>query len=56
VAGHVFAPLGLALPWLLGLVADRAGTVAALALLIAQPIGLVALAAATRGHRSPSHG
>lgn len=47
VAGHVFAPLALALPWLLGVVADRAGTFVALSLLIAQPIGLVALAAAT---------
>jgi MFS family permease len=47
VAGHMFAPFVLVLPWLLGVVADRAGTLAALALLIAQPIGLVILAAAT---------
>lgn len=47
VAGHLFAPLALALPWLLGAIADRAGTLAALALLIAQPVGLVVLALAT---------
>jgi predicted MFS family arabinose efflux permease len=44
---HLFTPLGLALPWLLGVVADRAGTWVALALLLAQPLGLAALAAAT---------
>lgn len=44
VAGHVFAPLALSLPWLLGVIADRAGTLVALALLIAQPVGLVILA------------
>jgi len=48
VAGHLFAPFALALPWLLGVVADRAGVPAALALLVAQPVGLVILAAATR--------
>jgi MFS family permease len=47
VAGHLFAPFALAVPWLLGAVADRAGTMAALAILVAQPIGLVVLAAAT---------
>jgi MFS family permease len=47
VAGHMFAPLVLVLPWLLGAIADRAGTLAALAVLIAQPIGLVILAAVT---------
>jgi hypothetical protein len=41
--GHLFTPVGLALPWLLGMVADRAGTMVALALLIAQPLGLAAL-------------
>jgi MFS family permease len=49
VASHVFAPFALALPWLLGLAADRFGVPAALALLIAQPVGLVILAAATTG-------
>jgi MFS family permease len=47
VVSHLFAPFALALPWLLGWVADHAGTLAALALLAAQPIGLVVLAAAT---------
>jgi MFS family permease len=47
VAGHLFAPFALAVPWLLGMVADHAGTVTAMSLLIAQPIGIVALAAAT---------
>jgi fucose permease len=48
---HLFTPVGLALPWLLGLVADRAGTMVALALLIAQPIGLAALGYASRRSR-----
>ena len=48
VTSHLFGPFALALPWLLGWVADRAGPLAALALLAAQPIGLVALAIATR--------
>jgi MFS family permease len=41
---HLFTPLGLALPWLLGVVADAAGTWVALALLVLQPLGLVVLA------------
>ena len=45
---HLFTPLGLALPWLLGIVADVAGTWVALALLVLQPLGLVVLARATR--------
>ena len=57
VAGHLFAPFALALPWLLGAVADRAGTGVALSLLVAQPIGLVVLAVATapvrRGPATP---
>ena len=48
VTSHLFAPFGLALPWLLGWIADHAGTPTALALLAAQPIGLVVLAVATR--------
>ncbi|HEU0035523.1 MAG TPA: MFS transporter, partial [Kofleriaceae bacterium] len=48
VGQHLFTPLGLALPPLLGLVADHAGTHVALALLIVQPIALAVLAAATR--------
>jgi MFS family permease len=47
-AGRLFEPLGLALPLLVGIVADHAGTGVALALLAAQPIGLVVLVAATR--------
>jgi hypothetical protein len=43
-AGHVFTPLALALPFLLGVVADHAGTWAALALLLVQPVGLALLA------------
>jgi predicted MFS family arabinose efflux permease len=43
-AGHLFTPLTLALPFALGLVADRCGVVAALVLLVAQPIGLGLLA------------
>jgi predicted MFS family arabinose efflux permease len=48
---HLFTPIGLALPWLLGVVADRAGTMVALALLIVQPIGLAILAQVSRGGR-----
>jgi MFS family permease len=47
VASHLFAPFALALPWLIGTVADHAGTPVALALLVAQPIGLVVLAVVT---------
>jgi hypothetical protein len=42
-ASHLFTPLGLALPYLVGLVADAAGTTAALAILAIQPVGLVIL-------------
>jgi MFS family permease len=45
---HLFTPIGLALPWLLGIVADRAGTLVALALLIVQPLGLALLAYVSR--------
>jgi len=50
-ASHLFTPLGLALPWLLGAVADRAGIPVALALLVAQPLGLVVLVTAGRNRR-----
>ncbi len=43
-ASHLFAPLGLALPWLLAVVADRAGVTVALGLLLVQPIGIAVLA------------
>lgn len=58
-ASHLFTPIGLALPWLLGIVADRAGTFVALALLVVQPLGLAVLAYASRGEpptRSDRHG
>lgn len=48
VASHMFAPFALALPGALGLIADRFGVPAALAVMVVQPIGLVVLAAATR--------
>jgi MFS family permease len=50
-AGHLFTPLGLALPWLIGIVADRAGLMTALLLLVIQPIGIVIIALATRRPR-----
>jgi MFS family permease len=43
-ASHLFTPFGLMLPWLLGMVADSAGTLLALALLVVQPLGIGALA------------
>jgi len=49
-ASHLFTPLGLALPWLLGVAADHWGTQVALALLVVQPIGLAALALRSRTH------
>jgi MFS family permease len=52
-AAHLFTPLGLALPWLIGVVADHAGTTVALALLVVQPIGLIALVAASRAAGIP---
>jgi MFS family permease len=42
-ASHLFTPLGLALPFLVGALADAAGTTVALTLLAAQPLGLVIL-------------
>lgn len=47
-AQHLFTPIGLLLPWLIGLVADAAGTHVALALLAVQPIGLIVLVRASR--------
>jgi predicted MFS family arabinose efflux permease len=49
-ASHLFTPLGLALPWLLGAAADRWGTHVALALLVIEPIGLAVLALRSRAH------
>jgi len=56
VASHLFAPFALALPWLLGAIADRAGVPAALAVMIAEPIGIVALALATRAPTTTTTG
>lgn len=46
-ASHLFTPLGLALPYLVGAIADHAGTYVALMVLIAQPLGLIVLTRAT---------
>lgn len=43
-AAHVFTPVVLALPWLLGLVGDRFGILVALAFLGVQPLGIVVVA------------
>lgn len=43
-ASHLFTPLGLALPFAIGLVADEAGTHVALVALLVQPLGLAWLA------------
>ncbi|HEX7839107.1 MAG TPA: MFS transporter, partial [Kofleriaceae bacterium] len=53
-ASHLFTPLGLALPWLLGLVADHAGTRVALALLVGGPLGIAALAAQRADRPTPA--
>lgn len=45
-AGHLFTPLAMALPWVLGRLADRAGTLAALLVLAAEPLVLFAVALA----------
>jgi hypothetical protein len=42
--GHIFTPLDVALPLLLGFVADRYGLTVALAVLLLQPLGVVAIA------------
>jgi fucose permease len=50
-AGHVFTPFTLAVPWVLGAVADYSSVGVALLLLLLQPIGLgvIALRAIRRG-------
>ncbi len=45
---HLFTPLDVVLPLLLGLLADRFGLLPVLALLLAQPIGLLAIATTRR--------
>lgn len=47
----VFGPLDLALPLLLGVVADRYGLVVALLLLLAQPLGILGVLRGTRKDR-----
>lgn len=47
-AGHLFTPMGLILPFAIGALADAAGTTAALAVLVIQPVGLLVLVAVTR--------
>jgi fucose permease len=42
-AGHLFTPLTLAMPWLLGVLADHFGAAAALWPLLLQPLTLVAI-------------
>jgi MFS family permease len=49
---HVFTPLDLLLPLLLGVIADRFGLVPALAILLAQPIGLFLIALSRSGRAS----
>jgi hypothetical protein len=46
--GHLFFPLTLALPFVLGTIADHVGLVATLLVLTAQPVGLFVLAVAGR--------
>jgi predicted MFS family arabinose efflux permease len=47
-AGNVFSPLDIVFPIALGLVGDGWGVIAALGILIAQPIGILILIAVTR--------
>ncbi|MFN0252951.1 MAG: hypothetical protein ACKV2T_39115 [Kofleriaceae bacterium] len=47
-AQSLFSPMGLAMPFVIGVVADQAGTYVALIVLIVQPLGLVALAVGAR--------
>ena len=54
-AGHVFTPVMLILPWLLGWIADRAGTTAALAVLGVAPLGIL-LAAGSAARAKPPEG
>jgi predicted MFS family arabinose efflux permease len=51
--GHLFTPLALALPWLLGAVADAWGLPIALGLLAIQPVGLAIMAIAVPVEESP---
>lgn len=53
-ASHLFTPLGLALPFLVGAIADHAGTNVALLALVAQPLGLIVLATSVRRASAPA--
>jgi fucose permease len=60
-AGHLFTPAAMAMPWLLGWLADTHGTHAALVVLLAQPVGLALVAAyaaraAARAERAQAPG
>ncbi len=55
-AGHLFTPLSLALPWLVGFLADEAGTAASLVVLLAQPVGLVVLVGLSRSASNVTRG
>jgi predicted MFS family arabinose efflux permease len=52
-AGHLFTPLAMALPWLLGRLADRAGTMAALLVLVAEPLAIFLIAWFWANRRPP---
>lgn len=57
-AQSLFTPMGLALPFVIGFLADQAGTYVALLALVAQPVGLAALvifggARTSRGRADP---
>jgi MFS family permease len=46
-AAHMFSPLMMVVPWLLGWIADRHGTGAALVALLVQPVGILLLTLVT---------
>jgi predicted MFS family arabinose efflux permease len=49
--GHLYTPMVMATPWLLGWLADRAGTVSALLVLTAQPLLIAVIAVAVLAHQ-----
>jgi len=55
-AGHLFTPVAMALPWLLGRLADRAGTMAALLVLVAEPLALFLIARFWANRQGPPDG
>ena len=52
-AGHLFTPFGMVVPWLIGVVADRAGLRVALGLLALEPIGIALLAVSAARSGTP---